>query len=121
MEKFAAVTGLGEPQGDSTPAAQPPISPDTIERIVGNSDFFLAHYLLPITSYVLDVARLKKVSSHVVVGIGADSGGQLANDTALALAEDLRVPPVTFPGGHTGYFEHPDAFAAKLREVLQTS
>ena len=44
---------------------------------------------------------------------------------ALAVAERLGTEPVTFPGGHDGFSGgeygppgEPDAFAAKLREVL---
>jgi hypothetical protein len=56
-----------------------------------------------------------------VVGIGEDSGGQLAHDTALALADRLGTEPLTFPGDHSGYVTQPDAFAAKLHEVLQAA
>jgi hypothetical protein len=99
--------------------AQPQISDETIQRIVQNSDFFLAHYLLPITAYVPDIGKLQDGSTRVVVGIGEDSSGQLAHDTALALAERLGTPAVTFPGSHVGYVEYPDAFAERLHEVLQ--
>jgi hypothetical protein len=41
------------------------------------------------------------------------------------VAESLGTTPVTFPGGHGGFLggkygqtDNPDAFAAKLREVL---
>ena len=55
---------------------------------------------------------------RVVVGVGEESGGQLAHDAGLARAGRLGTPAVTFPGGHSGYFTRPRAFAAKLREVL---
>jgi hypothetical protein len=83
-----------------------------------NVEFFLAHYMLPVTAYVPDVAALQAASSRVVVGIGEASGGQLANETALALADRLGTPAVVFPGDHSGFFTHPTAFAQKLREVL---
>jgi hypothetical protein len=44
---------------------------------------------------------------------------------ATAFAERLRMPPVTFPGGHDGFLGgeygqtgEPDAFGATLRRVL---
>jgi hypothetical protein len=49
----------------------------------------------------------------------------LTSRGAFAVAERLGVKPVLFPSGHGGFLggEHgqpgqPDAFAAKLREVL---
>ena len=46
---------------------------------------------------------------------------------AAAVAERLGTAPVTFPGGHDGFLGgeygqtgEPDAFAAKLREVLSS-
>ena len=50
---------------------------------------------------------------------------RLTSRGAFAVAERLGVKPVLFPSGHGGFLggEHgqpgqPDAFAAKLREVL---
>ena len=49
----------------------------------------------------------------------------MANRAGAAIAERLGSKPVIFPGGHAGFLggeygqtEEPDAFAAKLREVL---
>ena len=57
--------------------------------------------------------------------VGVKSQGQLAYRATVALAEQLGTPLATFPGGHAGFLggEHgqtgePDAFAARLREVL---
>ncbi|MEA2608259.1 MAG: hypothetical protein QOJ75_502, partial [Chloroflexota bacterium] len=51
--------------------------------------------------------------------------GQMACRGGLAVAERLGTTPVTFPSGHGGFLGgeygqtgEPDAFAAKLREVL---
>lgn len=55
----------------------------------------------------------------VVVGVGAESEGQLARRSALAMRMGLK--PVTFPGGHGGYGEEPGAFAQTLEEVLATA
>ena len=86
-----------------------------------NVEFFLAHYLLPITDYVPDAAALRAASSRVAVGIGENASGQLAHETALALADRLGTRPVTFPGGHGGFFAHPREFAAKLDEVFRAN
>jgi hypothetical protein len=49
----------------------------------------------------------------------------MAGRAAVAMAERLGTPPVTFPGGHDGFvggeyggMGKPDAFATTLREVL---
>jgi pimeloyl-ACP methyl ester carboxylesterase len=118
MQQFLVFTGFGQTRPLGTPSAQ---MQEAAVRMRQNLEFFLAHYLLPITDYVPDVAALQSGAVRVVIGVGAESAGQLAHDTALALAERLGVPPVTFPGGHAGYVEHPTAFAARLRDVLQAS
>jgi pimeloyl-ACP methyl ester carboxylesterase len=82
-------------------------------------DRLFARYLLPITSYGPDVAALHAGPSRVVVGVGEASAGELAHDTALALAGRLGTEVVTFPGGHGGYTSHPQAFVAQLQEVLR--
>jgi hypothetical protein len=57
---------------------------------------------------------------------GAESEGEMANRGAYAVAEKLGKEVVVFPshhggflGGEYGWGGEPDAFAAKLREVLQ--
>ncbi|GAA4493519.1 hypothetical protein GCM10023191_031080 [Actinoallomurus oryzae] len=37
------------------------------------------------------------------------------------LAKALGTEPAEFPGGHNGDLSHPRAYAARLREVLETS
>jgi pimeloyl-ACP methyl ester carboxylesterase len=56
---------------------------------------------------------------------GAESEGEMANRGAFAVAEQLGTEPVIFPSNHGGFFGgeygqtgDPDAFAAKLRDIL---
>jgi pimeloyl-ACP methyl ester carboxylesterase len=119
MQVFLALTGLG---AESRPQSQPsPEMQEALARMQRNVEFFLAHYMLPIATYVPDTATLQAASSRVVVAVGEASRGQLAHDTALALAERLETKAVTFPGGHSGFLSHPAAFAQKLHEVLWAS
>jgi pimeloyl-ACP methyl ester carboxylesterase len=122
MEQFLSVWGLGQsgPSSEATPEMQDARA-QPMARMQQNVDFFLAHYLLPITAYVPNIAALRRSPSHVVVGVGEDSGGQLAHDIALVLAERLGTPAVALPDGHAGYVTHPEAFADKLHAVLQAS
>ena len=128
IQGFLALTGFGggqEPEELEQRGEPDPGMGEAMARRMAsmqqNVEFVLAHYMLPITAYVPDIAALQAASSRVVVGIGEASGGQLANDTALALADRLGTPPVTFPGDHSGFFTHPAAFAQKLREVLDVA
>jgi pimeloyl-ACP methyl ester carboxylesterase len=117
MGKFIALAGgqsEAEPPSEVTPEMQAAMA-----RLQQKLDTLFARYLLPITTYVPDVAALQAGPSRVVVGVGAASAGELAHDTALALAERLGTEAVTFPGGHGGYTSHPAAFVTQLQEVLQ--
>jgi pimeloyl-ACP methyl ester carboxylesterase len=120
IQQFIALTGLGAqgPENGLSPELQEAMA-QRMARMQQNVEFFLAHYLLPVTTYVPDVAALCASSSRVVVGIGETSSGQLAHDTALALADRLESTAVTFPGDHSGFFFFPDLFAQKLDEVLR--
>jgi pimeloyl-ACP methyl ester carboxylesterase len=88
-------------------------------EMIANGNRFLAHSLRPTTRYRPDLAALRAMSGRVVVGAGATSVGELANRTAIALAAQLDLPVVEFPGNHEGFVSDPEPFAAKLVEVLQ--
>jgi hypothetical protein len=77
------------------------------------------------THYQPNFDALRAASTRIVIGVGEDSGEALAGRAAKAIAEALGTTVVTFPGGHGGFLggeygqtDQPDAFAAKLREVL---
>jgi hypothetical protein len=74
---------------------------------------------------VPDFDALRTASTKIVVGIGAESEGQMARRGGEGVAERLGSDPVVFPGGHGGFLGDeygqpgdPDGFAAKLHEVL---
>jgi hypothetical protein len=75
--------------------------------------------------YQPDFDALRAAPTTIVIGIGATSGQQMAARGGRGVAERLGLTPVTFPGGHDGFLGgeygstgEPDAFGAKLREVL---
>lgn len=76
------------------------------------------HMLRATTQWQPDISALHSASTRIVVGIGQSSAGQLCDRTSRALATALDVAPSIFPGGHIGFIETPDAFAAQLRAVL---
>jgi pimeloyl-ACP methyl ester carboxylesterase len=80
------------------------------------------------TQYQPDFDAIRSVPTRVVVAAGAESEGELTHRAAKAVAERLGMEAVIFPshhggflGGEYGYAGEPEAFAAKLREVLTSS
>ncbi|MGA2050540.1 MAG: alpha/beta hydrolase [Terracidiphilus sp.] len=118
MQRFMAAAGIG---GGQQPQRTTPPSPEmaeTFNRIKANADFFLAHGLMPIGSYMPDIAALREGPARIVIGVGESSAGSMPYRTAVALAERLGTAPVGFPGGHGGYNDDPAGFSEKLHQVL---
>lgn len=117
MAKFLAQAGLkGAPQ---PPASPSPEMAAMMARMAKNIDVFLAHTLRQAGEWIPDIAALRVGPVRIVVGAGAISRGHLANDTAVALAEQLGTSVVQFPGDHGGFGSDPAAFAKKLDSVLR--
>ncbi|WP_120494952.1 alpha/beta fold hydrolase [Microbacterium phyllosphaerae] len=78
--------------------------------------------------YVPDIEALKAAPTRIVVAVGEESLKVYTGRTAIALADQLGQQATVFPshhggfmGGEFGYAGQPEAFAAKLREVLDRS
>ncbi|MHC9046365.1 alpha/beta fold hydrolase [Microbacterium saperdae] len=78
--------------------------------------------------YRPDLEALAAAPTRIVVAVGEESLKVYTGRTATALAEQLGQQPTVFPshhggfmGGEFGYAGQPEAFAAKLREVLDRS
>jgi pimeloyl-ACP methyl ester carboxylesterase len=89
------------------------------------NDPLVGQNMISCTHYRHDFDALRKAPTRIVVAVGAESSRQMAGRAALAVAERLQTPPVTFPGGHDGFLGgefgrtgDPDAFATSLRKVL---
>jgi len=72
-----------------------------------------------------DFEALKAAPTRIVVAVGEESVNVYTGRTAIALAERLGQQATVFPshhggfmGGEFGYAGQPEAFAARLREVL---
>src|SRR5215831_3939870 len=79
----------------------------------------------PVINYRPDVDRLTAAPTRVVLAVGEESLGTFTGRTALATAELLGQQATVFPshhggflGGEFGYGGQPEAFAGRLREVL---
>jgi pimeloyl-ACP methyl ester carboxylesterase len=82
-------------------------------------DALLAQNIRTCTGYRPDVAALRASPARIVPARGAASGQAMAARGADAIAALIGVEPVEFPGGHGAFMEVPDAFAQRLREVLE--
>jgi pimeloyl-ACP methyl ester carboxylesterase len=83
------------------------------------SDPLVGQNIVTCNAYRHDFDALRAACTCIVIGVGAQSGEILPGRAAVAVAGQLGVAPVTFPGGHDGFMSgEPDAFAATLRTVL---
>jgi pimeloyl-ACP methyl ester carboxylesterase len=91
-------------------------------------DALLGQNLRNCTGYRPDFDALRAASTRIVLARGSGSGQTMAARGADAVAAALGREPVAFPGNHGGflggeYGQHgePDAFAQRLREVLDAA
>jgi pimeloyl-ACP methyl ester carboxylesterase len=131
---MAAFIGVVSHDGPFTPAflAQPLPDPAMFgmpaEDDGSRNDPMLSQTILTIPAYEPDFDALRAAKTRIVMAAGETSRSVLAGRGAFAVAEWLGTEPAIFPGGHDGFLggEYgqtgvPDAFAAKLREVLSAS
>jgi hypothetical protein len=85
----------------------------------------LGQNLFSCTHYEHDLDALRAASTRIVLGVGAESEGELAHRAGEAVAERLGTKAVTFPSHHAGFAGgefgmkgDPDGFAATLRQIL---
>jgi pimeloyl-ACP methyl ester carboxylesterase len=78
-----------------------------------------------VSDHRLDVDALKAAPTRIVIAVGEESAGLFTGRTSRAVAELLGQEATVFPshhggflGGESGYAGQPEAFAARLREVL---
>ena len=129
MAKFIALTmHKGPIPADfaSRPAPDPAMFGMPTEDDGNRNDALLSQNIVSCTHYEPDFDALRKASTRIVIAAGAESAGEMANRGGHAVAERLGQEPVIFPshhggflGGEYGWGGEPDAFAAKLRDVLE--
>ena len=128
MAQFIAAVSHQGPFGPdyaSQPAPDPAMFGLPTDDDGMRGDPLLGQYIVPATHFEPDFEALRAASTRIVMAAGAESGSTMASRGAIAVAERLGTTAVTFPGDHGGFFGgeygqagEPDAFAAKLREVL---
>jgi pimeloyl-ACP methyl ester carboxylesterase len=128
MATFIAMTSW---QGEFTDDyfAQPAVDPAQFgmptEDDGARDDPLLSDRSWPISGYRPDVEALSAAPTRVVIAVGEESAGTFTGRTSVATAELLGQQATVFPSHHggflgaeSGYAGQPEAFARRLREVL---
>jgi pimeloyl-ACP methyl ester carboxylesterase len=128
LAKFIALTQHKGPipaDWVDQPAPDPAMFGLPTEDDGSRNDPLMAQNMTSMSSYEPDFDAIRRASTRIVIAAGAESEGELANRGAHAVAERLGTTPVIFPSHHAGFLGgeygqtgDPDAFAAKLRQVL---
>jgi pimeloyl-ACP methyl ester carboxylesterase len=128
MAHFLAVTSHQGPftaKVAGQPGPDPAMFGLPAEDDGSRTDPLLGQHLITSTHYGPDFDALGSASTPIVLAAGEESEGQMTSRGAIAVAERLGTRPVGFPSDHGGFLGgeygqtgKPDAFAAKLREVL---
>ncbi len=128
MARFIAIVSHKGPFGPNDagqPAPDPAMFGLPAEDDGTRTDPLLGQNIVPSTHYEPDFEALRASPTRIVMAAGAESDGEMAHRGAVAVAERLGTTPVSFPSGHGGFLGgeygqtgDPDAFAARLREVL---
>ncbi|MGV8839670.1 MAG: alpha/beta fold hydrolase [Bauldia sp.] len=131
MAHFIAITGHRGPFPDdigSQPAPDPAAFGMPAEDDGSRTDVMLFQNIINTTHYEPDFDALRRSPTRIFLAAGAASEGEMANRGAHGVAERLGTRPVVFPSHHGGFAGNeygwpgePDAFAAKLREVLDAT
>lgn len=111
MGRFLAYIGVVPPEAAGHPMPMP-------EEALRDAGYFLNTFIKNVAPAHLDLPAIRSCPARIVVAAGETSQGQLANRTAVALAEQLSTELILLPGDHGGYAGEPEAFANQLRELL---
>jgi pimeloyl-ACP methyl ester carboxylesterase len=116
VRQFFSANGL---EDDAPPPEfeMPPEAMETFARVSGNFEYWLAHGMIPLSTYVPDVKALRAGTARIVVAIGEQSAGQPIHEMSMGLATRLKQQPVTFPGDHMGF----EMFAEPFADALDTA
>jgi pimeloyl-ACP methyl ester carboxylesterase len=130
MAAFIAMTSWrGEFTGEyfSQPAPDPAQFGMSTEDDGSRDDPLLSDRSCAITGYRPDADALAAAPTRIVIAVGEESLGTFTGRTAAATAELLGQQPTVFPSHHGGFMSgeygyagQPEAFARKLREVLDS-
>ena len=128
MAKFIALVSYEGPfpaDYADRPAPDPAMFGLPTEDDGTRTDPLLGQNMISASHFQPDFDALRAASTRIVLAVGAESSKVMTGRATKAVAERLGTMPVVFPGGHGGFLPaewgqggDPDAFAARLREVL---
>jgi pimeloyl-ACP methyl ester carboxylesterase len=128
MAQFITIVshrGPFTPEVAATPPPDPAMFGMPTKDDGSRTDLMFAHQVLWLVSYEPDFDALRAAPTRIVIAVGEKSDGELAHRGGEAVAERFGQEPTSFPGDHGGFMGgefgqmgEPEAFAAKLREVL---
>ncbi|MFF0475022.1 alpha/beta fold hydrolase [Streptomyces sp. NPDC004284] len=101
--------------------AEPNLTPQPMNaRRIANFDHFIRHDFTAVVHDTLDTAALTDTGTRIVPAAGRTTPRAVFDHAcATSLAELVGHELVEFPGGHNGNTSHPEAYAARLRQVLE--
>ncbi len=128
---MAAFIGMTSWRGEFTddyfaqPAPDPAMFGMPSEDDGSRDDPLLSDRSWAVNGYRPDIDKLAAAPTRIVVAVGEESLGIFTGRTSVAIAELLGQQATVFPshhggfvGGESGYAGQPEAFANKLRDVL---
>ena len=132
MAQFIAVVShQGEFPDDfaQQPAPDPAMFGMPTEDDGSRTDPLMVQNMISGSTYELDFEALRAASTRIVIAAGVESEGILPSRAVFVVAERLGSEVAIFPSGHGGFMGgeygqpagEPEAFAAKLRDVLEES
>lgn len=131
MASFIVMTSWqGEFTDDyfSQPAADPAMFGMPAADDGSRGDPLLSDLSWAVSGYQPDIAALTTGPTRVVIGVGVESAGAYTARTSAAIAEKLGQRATVFPSHHGGFVGgdggdagQPEAFARRLREVLDNA
>lgn len=99
-------------------AAYGPKGVREVSRFMGNAEYLMGREMQPFLSFEPDFDALTASGIPILIGVSAKSRQYYPAQGGEAVAARLGVPVVEFPGGHAGYAEDAEPFAATLRTTL---
>ncbi|MFC9394135.1 alpha/beta fold hydrolase [Streptomyces sp. NPDC057027] len=121
LPEIARTLGIDPARTD----AEPGLTPQPMNALrVANFDHFIRHDFTAIVHDTLDPAALDPAAlahsgTRIVPAAGRTTPRTVFDHLcATSLAELVGEELVEFPGGHNGNTSHPEAYAARLRQVL---
>lgn len=128
MAKFIALTSHEGPLPEdylSRPAPDPAMFGMPAEDDGSREDPLFAVAMATLPAYEPDYDTIRKAPTRVVLAAGVESAGQMTARATEGLATMIGAQLETFPSDHAGFLGgeygqtgDPEAFAARLRELL---